>query len=302
MPADPVLRAAPAMRRTRFVELLRTSPPRTVCPNFYVLAHANGCAYRPGCAYCYLKSSFWSLKEPRVFANTGPLLAEVRRWIGRDGLESHVLNAGNLSDSLLFEETRPLMGSLVELFRAESERRGRPHELLLVTKEGPAGCRTLLERPPCRRVIVSFSLNDPAAARRWEGGAPPVAERLEAARRLREAGWRVRLRFDPMMPGYDYGELARRAAALEPERVTLGSLRAERGLLRFAGGEVFARLVPALEPGGLARYPEEARVGLYRQAVEVLAGRVPLGLCEETAEIWRAAGLDPDRPACNCGP
>ena len=301
MPADPVLPIAPAARRTRFVELLRTTPPRTVCPNFYILAHANGCAYRPECAYCYLKSSFWSLKEPRVYTNTGPLLEEVRRWIGRSGLESHVLNAGNLSDSLLFEERRPLMGELVELFRVESGERGRPHELLLVTKEGPAGCRTLLERAPCRRVIVSFSLNAPAAARQWEGGAPPVAERLEAARRLRAAGWRVRVRLDPMMQGYDYGELAGRVTELAPERVTLGSLRAERGLLRFAGGEVFCGLVPAIEPGGLARYPEEVRVRLYRQAVEVLAGRIPLGLCEETAEIWQAAGLDPARPTCNCG-
>ncbi len=301
MPADPVVPLALAARRTRFVGILRTTPARTVCPNFYVLAHANGCVYRPECAYCYLKSSFWSLKEPRVYANTEPLLEEVRRWIGRPELETYVLNAGNLSDSLLFEPARPLMGGLIELFRTEAEMRGRPHELLLVTKEGLPGCRTLLEREPCRRVIVSFSLNEPEAARRWESGAPPPEERLEAARRLREAGWRVRIRIDPMIDGHDYTGLAARVRGLRPERVTLGCLRAERSLLRFAGSEVFNGLVPAIEPNGLARYPEEKRVRLYRQVVEVLGGGIPLGLCEETADIWQAAGLDPSRPTCNCG-
>ena len=36
-------------RSTRFVELFRTTPPKTVCPNFYVLSHANGCAFQPHC-------------------------------------------------------------------------------------------------------------------------------------------------------------------------------------------------------------------------------------------------------------
>lgn len=290
------------VRRTPFVELFRTTPALTVCPNFYVLAHANGCAFSPACAYCYLKSTFWHLKRPRVYTNTGPMLEEVRRWIGRDGLESYLLNAGNLSDSLVFEGVRPLVGSLVELFRAESERKGRPHTLLLVTKAGPASCRALLERSPSSRVILAFSINSPQAAAAYEAGTPPAEERLQAARLLREAGWRVRIRIDPIIAGSDYAPLARQVRDLQPERVTLGCLRAERSLPRFIGNrEVLTGLVPALEPRGLARYPEQLRLSLYRQLTTVLAGRIPLGLCEETAEVWEALGLDSRVPCCSCG-
>ena len=41
-------------RKTRFVEIFRTTPAKTVCPNFFVLTHANGCAFTPECSYCFL--------------------------------------------------------------------------------------------------------------------------------------------------------------------------------------------------------------------------------------------------------
>ncbi|MCX7806136.1 MAG: hypothetical protein N3A38_13235, partial [Planctomycetota bacterium] len=54
-----------ARRRSPFVELLWKTPRNTVCPNFFVLAHADGCAFVPRCSYCYLKSSLWHMPAPR---------------------------------------------------------------------------------------------------------------------------------------------------------------------------------------------------------------------------------------------
>ena len=194
------------------MQLLRTAPPRTVCPNFYALSHADGCAFAPACDYCSLQSTLWYLGAPRLFTNVEDLLGEVRAWIARDGLESTVLNTGNLADSLAFERERPLAARLVELFREEAERKGRPHALLLVTKGG----------------------RDDAAS--LAGLAPPVDERLAA-----------------------------RVGGLAPERVTLGCLRADRGLMKKGNG-VFAALGPL----------------------------------EETEEAWTAVGLDPDSKTCTC--
>ena len=140
-------------RKTKFVEIFRTTPTNTVCPNFYVLMHADGCLFAPQCSYCYLKSSLWYLRRPVAFDNVEDLLRQVSDWIARDELETYVLNAGNLSDSLTFEGPRPLVGQLVELFRSQAEAPGRPHELLLVTKGGRAHAEPLLQRPPCRNVV-----------------------------------------------------------------------------------------------------------------------------------------------------
>ena len=291
-------------RKTSFVALFRTTPAHTVCPNFYVLAHANGCGFRPACLYCHLYSTFWYLDEPQVFSNTEALLQEVRRWIASDNLECATLNTGNLSDSLNFENLRPLMGELVELFRREAEAAGRPHILLAVTKAGMEACRPFLERAPCRNVVISFSVNAPEAAHLYELGAAVVEDRLEAAARLKAAGWRVRIRIDPMIAGFDYAWIAAQVAALAPERVTLGALRAEPNLLRRlprAAKELFSRLNEPDAPKGLARYPEDLRLALYRQALARLDG-ASLGLCEETPEVWERLGLDQVAPSCNCGP
>jgi spore photoproduct lyase len=283
------------------VQIFRTTPPETVCPNFFVLAHANGCAFSPQCSYCFLKSSFWFLPTHQVFTNTDRIIEEIRTWIRRDRLDSHVLNTGNLSDSLVFEDVRPLMGRLVNLFREEAEAKKRKHTLLLVTKGGLKECRPLFKTAPCRNVVISFSVNSPEAARRHERGAAPVADRLEAARRLKRKGWRIRIRLDPMIRGFDHRWIIQQVKRLAPERVTLGSLRAEANLPRYAGQRLFAELENPSRRGGMARYPKPVRLRLYGPAVKAFWPLCPVGLCEETPDIWDALGLDKESRSCNCG-
>jgi len=297
LPVDVVIKRE---RKSGFVELFRTTPARTVCPNFYVLRHANGCRFQPSCSYCYLKSSFWYLDRPQVFTNKEDLFREVRSWIGRDQLESYVLNSGNLSDSLAFEMDRPITEELVSLFRVYAEKKARPHSLLLVTKAGLEPCRALMAQAPCPNVIVSFSFNSPEAAARLESGAAPMAERVEAARRLKELGWRLRIRLDPIVLGFEYRDIARQIRGLLPELVTLGTLRSERGLRRFLPRHLAARLEQNSDPRGLDRYPESDRVALYREAAQLIGPGIPMGLCEETREMWQSVFGDWKNSRCNC--
>jgi DNA repair photolyase len=285
-------------RKSRFVEIFRSTPTQTVCPNFYVLAHADGCAFTPQCSYCYLKSSFWYLSGAQVFTNINEMLHEVRQWIARDRLESYMLNAGNLSDSLTFEKRRPLMKKLVETFREAA--RGRRHTLLIVTKGGMRECEAFLETEPCENVVISFSVNHPEAARRHESGAAPVADRLKAAGALKKMGWRVRIRIDPMILGYDYRPIAESVRRLRPERVTLGSLRSEPNLFRFVGNGLFKDIEHPTDGKGLGRYALEKRIALYRQAADRLLDICPVALCEEIPAVWDALGLDKQAKPCNC--
>jgi DNA repair photolyase len=285
-------------RKSKFIDIFRTTPVDTVCPNFFVLAHANGCTF--DCEYCYLKSSLWHQGEHVAYSNLATMFEQVRKWIARDDLESYILNSGNLSDSLTFESRRPMVRELVEEFRS-AERAGRKHTLLLLTKGGMAECKNLMDLAPCANVIVSFSVNSPEAAARYEKGAAPPEERLAAAAQLKARGWRLRMRVDPMIDGFDYQWTFDQVRRLAPQRVTLGCLRAEANLPRFVGGEVFAALAPAANPKGLSRYPRPVRMALYRQAVAALLPVCPVGLCEETPDVWDELGLDKEAKCCNCG-
>lgn len=285
-------------RKSKFIEILRTTPVDTVCPNFFVLAHANGCTF--DCEYCYLKSSLWHQGSHVAYSNVDAMREQVRKWIAKDDLESYVLNSGNLSDSLAFESQRPMVRELIEEFRV-AERSGRKHALLLLTKGGMAECENLMELEPCANVIVSFSVNSPEAAARYEKGAASPQERLAAAAQLKARGWRLRMRVDPMIAGFEYQWTFDQVRRLAPERVTLGCLRAEASLPKFAGAELFAELAPATKPKGMARYPRPVRMALYRQGVATLLPICQVGLCEETPDVWDELGLDKEAKCCNCG-
>ena len=51
--------------------------------------------------------------------------------------------------------------------------------------------------------MVSFSLNAPVVSKVWEK-APKVEDRIEAARKVSEAGYETRIRIDPMVPVFEW--------------------------------------------------------------------------------------------------
>ncbi len=287
-------------RMHRNVGLVREGSVDTVCPNFYVLAHATGCMFQPHCEYCYLHDRKQFTTGTAACSDLEQMKAEISAWIARDNLPSYVLNSGNISDSLCFEDVRPAMAELIELFRREAQLKGRPHTLLLVTKGGLHEIKCLLGVLPSPNVIVSFSVNSADAAARLEAGAASPEDRLAAAKLLKELGWRVRIRIDPMILGSDYRDLCVQIRDLSPERVTLGTLRAEKSLVDALPKDVLAGLADPGRPDGLWQYPTEPRLALYRQAVDLLKDTCSIGLCEEWPSTWDALGLARENFPCNC--
>lgn len=284
----------------QYIALLRTTPVKTVCPNFYLFDHARGCNFN--CSYCFLRDIEYNRKEKRIFDDTDKLYAELDAWLAQSELETYLANTGNMTDSLSFENERPMWGGLIEYMREKAEKPGKPHTLLVVTKAGPEHCKAFREHAPTSNVIVSFSINSPEAAALHEPGAARPEDRLEAARQLRDLGWRTRVRMDPMIKGFDYSWLIEQVRELKPERVTLGTLRADPTLLpEVREVDIFKELEPP-EPDSIARYPMDIRLAMYRKAADRLRDVASLGMCEETEDVWDALGFDRVNKTCNCNP
>ena len=282
-------------RFSNFIHYFDKTPPGIVCPHFYVLAHANGCPY--ACDYCYLRLTLRHYPEPTVFTNTARMFQELRDWLlSRE--EPSVLNAGELSDSLAWDAETGLTQNLIPLFESQKK-----HKLLLLTKSTKV--EGLLRMDPTPQVIVSFSVNAPAVARKYERGAPPAEARLEAAKKLREAGWEVRVRLDPMLPvdGWKdhYGEAVALINEVKPSVVTLGSLRFFRTLVNHAprGTDVFGFGRDHNDPDQRLRLAEELRVEMYRFCIERLES-LRVGLCKETESVHKMLSLPAGRQSCNC--
>jgi len=268
-------------RKSRFVKLFDKTPPEVMCPHFYELVLSNGCPY--DCKYCYLRLTFRGRTDPVLFSN---------EWEGveaeLDRIEGGVFSTGELADSLAV--IPPLLPAALDYFSRQESK-----YLLLVSKSTNIQC--LLDREASRQVIASFSINSARAAQEFEQKAPAPARRLQAARRLKEAGWRVRVRLDPIIleSGLEYyREMCREIADLNPERVTIGTLRQYPGVHRFA--REAPRLGLKKSADGRMRYPVEERIKAYESIAEWL-GFQP-ALCKETYELWDMLGWE--FKGCNC--
>jgi len=137
-----------------------------------------------------------------VWTDYGSMAAQVDSWAGKSPVGS-CLNAGELADSLAFGDYSLEM--LKTVLPVLSRYPGR--ELYLLTKSTG---EVLDGLKPESFVTVGFSVNAEEVGAAYEKGAPLPSERLAGAKRLRDRGWRIKIRLDPMIPvdGWEraYGE------------------------------------------------------------------------------------------------
>ena len=270
-------------RKSKFVKLFDKTPPAVFCPHFYELILSNGCPYN--CDYCYLKLTFRGKTEPNLFDNY---------W---DGVKSElnritkgVFSTGELADSLAI--TPPLLNNAINYFSEENDK-----YLLLVTKS--TNVDILRNREPNNQIILSFSVNASSVAKELEKKAPSPLSRIQTAEEMIRTGWRVRLRLDPIVIGNgfnfnDYEAICNDIARIQPERVTVGTLRQYPTLHNFAPNAPKQGL--RRENDGRLRYSIEERIEAYEKIKQWL-GYQP-ALCKETNQLWNMLGWDFN--GCNC--
>ncbi len=276
-------------RKSPFIHVNDTTRPGLVCGAFHAISYYIGCPY--SCSYCYLQTTFRGHVQPVAYTNRAKLLAELDAWLAQPG--SLRLNAGELMDSLALDGVIPLVDDLVPRFTAQNR-----HKLLLVTKSANIG--NLLKYDPRGQVIVAFSVNAPEVSAMFERGAPDPLRRVEAAARVKEAGYHLTLRLDPMIPIEGWREayprfLQEACRIVTPDQWTLGSLRYFTSLPVWAkkvgrDPSVF-RFAGEWTPGDRRRrIPLPLRAAMYSTAMDIIRqhhANVSIHLCKETLTLHR---------------
>lgn len=271
-----------------------------VCPHFIELKWANGCNF--DCAWCYLNGTlrFRPMKKKPYLKDTKKILTHVKAFL--EVVEtSSLLNSGELSDSLVYEGTADaLTNDILTLFKAQDR-----HKLLIVTKS--PNVKALLEANAQGVVIVSFSINAYPISERWEHNTPPPKVRLDAAKKLVDAGYEVRLRIDPIVPVEGYESMYRDLVdeifkRFTPERITLGSLR---GLISTINNSHDKTWVDFLDDK--SNWGKKISFKKRRDSYKVIISHLKetykyerVGICKDTIEMWDALGLDFRDIICNC--
>lgn len=275
-------------------------PTDVVCPHFLELKWATGCPY--GCAWCYLQGTFRFLeyKTKPMPKNYERVKANVLALFEGDGIRPEILNAGELSDSMITENSnKPFTKFIMDLMAQQSA-----HKVLFVTKSNNVD--NLLEVTNKDQAVVSFSLNAEKVAERWEK-APKVTDRIEAAGKLADAGFEVRARIDPMVPiecwKEAYSDLLKLIFnRLEPSRITIGSLRGLQSTINNARDKSWVDYLNERSNWG-RKIATETRIEMYTLIIQELKDEYDffdVALCKETVDMWKRVGLDYTKIRCNC--
>jgi len=300
------------------VDRFKMPDTRIACPHFNRLKLAyNGCFYR--CEWCYLKLTCRA-KTPfiTVRAEYGKIKAQVQKKLSQSP-NSIMYNAGELADSLSMEHLTRAGQEFIPWFGETKN-----GYLFMLTKSGNVG--PILDLPHNGRTILAWSLNAPLISNKFEIGAPPFKERLEAARKAEKAGYRVRIRLDPIVFFKDWKTVYAQTikeifSQIDPERITLGTLRFETGFYQmrnslFTTGPFLPKLVEEMKPmfkGKIFPGYKKPKIGKYsfglnkriknfRFVINQIRkySKAPIALCKEDRRVWKFVGLDLRKCRCVC--
>ena len=301
---------------TRFEKTpLPSKPTDVVCPHFLELKWAYGCPF--DCSWCYLKGTFRFRPEgiKPVIKDYAKIELHVREFLnvetsasGETSLPPEILNSGEIADSLMWENGyKPFSKLIIPLFESQKK-----HKVLFLTKS--TNIKNLLDIEPHNQAIISFSLNADKVAKKWEKKAPSVARRIEAASKVAQAGYEVRVRIDPMVPIYGWQEgykelIDQIFGKFVPERITLGSLRGLQSTINGTKDKSWQTYLGEKSNWG-KKIEFTHRYAMYLILMRHLKEKydyTKISLCKETIQMWEKLKSKFESPdmnykkiRCNC--
>ncbi len=277
------------------------------CPNYWHFSTYGFCFYC--CSYCYLAGTpvTWHSPSVKIFVNLEEIVGRMDR-IARRLERPTAFYLGKLQDGLALDGLTAYSTILVPFFAGQKYARQ-----VVLTK--CAYVDRLLDLDHGGHTILSWSLNPPDLAGRFEENAPAVDDRLNAMKLCAQKGYPVRVVIMPVIPVDNwrdiYVEFIRKILSEVPiQRLTLGGIciyKNARRLMEMKIGRENEISVNVDEESktadGRMRYSPELRVQMYGELVRAsreLRPDLELALCLEEPAVWKALNLEKPIGRCNC--
>jgi spore photoproduct lyase len=280
-------------RRGPFLMGCPASSAQFACCGYLVLVLASNCPM--DCSYCFLQEHLANNPSFQIYANYTDAFSELDRLAGSASARSFRVGTGETADSLAFDSLTAISRELVSYFADHDN-------LTLELKTKTDDIDNLLSLDPRGRTIVSWSLSPMRIFASSEHHTAPPEARIDAARRVLDAGYRVGFHLDPVIayPGAerDYLDLLDNVFDTLPATgiafFSIGGLRMTPGLRRAARQRFPADPMllgeDVLAEDGRYRTFTPWRYRLFFKLRERLASAcadLPVYLCMETASAYR---------------
>ena len=197
--------------------------------NFY-FAHMSNCLY--DCRYCFLQGMYSSANYI-VYVNFEDFDLNINKLVNQYPNEKLTFFSGYDCDSLAFEKVTGFAAHILPRF-------SKYKSSLLEFRTKSVQLAPLTSITPIENCIIAFSLIPSVMSRVLDHKAPSIERRIKAIKSLADKGWKIGLRFDPLIHGCNwqnhYEKLFFDVFSILPESaihsVTYGALRFPQAMFR----------------------------------------------------------------------
>lgn len=269
-----------------------TQKKSLTCCNYHVLNLGSQC--NMNCSYCYLQS-YLNSRVTKIFSNIEQALTELEDMMKEHPNQPFRVGTGEIIDSLSLDDITLYSRKLIPLFK-------KYPDWVLEFKTKSDKVDQFLDLPGSKNVIVSWSINPQYIIASEEHGTASLSERLKAAKKCRDQGYRLSFHMDPMIwhPEWqkNYGELIENLLSEFNEQdihvISIGALRfqPEQRLMmkqRFGMDSLVNKAEMFPSDNGKYRYDSVIRSLMFQYAykkIKELNSKMNVFLCMETPESW----------------
>ena len=156
--------------------------------NFY-FSHMLNCIY--DCRYCFLQGMYQSANYV-LMINYEDFATEIQRTVEENAESECHFFSGYDCDSLALEPVTGFVDFILPVFE-------KLPQAMLELRTKSTQIRGLLEREPLPNCVVAFSLSPDNIVNALEAKTPALNKRIQAMQKLQTKGWKLGLRFDPVI-------------------------------------------------------------------------------------------------------
>ena len=196
----------------------------------YYFSHMLNCIY--DCEYCFLQGKHMSAHY-LLFVNYEDFFIEIEKKIKQNRFEKSYFFSGYDCDSLAFDGVTDFVESFLPIF--EKNKNG-----VLEIRTKSIQIQKILKHKPIDNCIIAFSFTPENVSKLIEHKVPSVKKRIDSMKKLAENGWKIGLRFDPIIPTCNfakiYENLFKNIASNVPEEnihsISFGMMRFPKKMLK----------------------------------------------------------------------
>lgn len=247
--------------------------------NNYYFSHMLNCIY--DCRYCFLQGMYRSANYV-LFVNYDSFTEAIKNKLASHPDEEAWFYSGYDCDSLALDPVTGFVDFILPFFRSQPKA-----NLEFRTKS--TQIRSLLKSVPLPNCIIAFSLSPENITQSLETKTPSLSSRLDAMKKLQQAGWNVGIRFEPLIYTDDYkiryGDLFSTVfEQLDVDQlhsISVGSFRVPKGYFKnmiklYPDEKLFAG--PLQETDGMISYRDEIKEDMFDWCSRSIADQAPSNL------------------------